>query len=102
MTLIGYNSRKSNIRKLVGQSTQLLAYEITHHTAQTGEHYITSSRQEYWKMFRSACGGGLIVGVMCIVKLLLGKVHSSEFGHAFLYSLNYAIGFTLIYLLVLP
>ena len=98
MTLIGYNSRKSNIRKLVGQSTQLLAYEITHHTAQTGEHYITSSRQEYWKMFRSACGGGLIVGVMCIVKLLLGKVHSSEFGHAFLYSLNYAIGFTLIYL----
>ncbi|MGE8299304.1 MAG: hypothetical protein ACN6OW_07020, partial [Sphingobacterium paramultivorum] len=66
MTLIGYNSRKSNIRKLVGQSTQLLAYEITHHTAQTGEHYITSSRQEYWKMFRSACGGGLIVGVMCI------------------------------------
>ncbi len=98
MTLIGYNSRKSNIRKLVGQSTQLLAYEITHHTAQTGEHYITSSRQEYWKMFRSACGGGLIVGVMCIVKLLLGKVHSSEFGHAFLYSLNYAVGFTLIYL----
>ncbi len=98
MTLIGYNSRKSNIRKLVGQSTQLLAYEITHHTAQTGEHYITSSWQEYWKMFRSACGGGLIVGVMCIVKLLLGKVHSSEFGHAFLYSLNYAVGFTLIYL----
>ncbi len=97
-TLIGYNSRKSNIRKLVGQSTQLLAYEITHHTAQTGEHYITSSRQEYWKMFRSACGGGLIVGVMCIVKLLLGKIHTSEFGHAFLYSLNYAIGFTLIYL----
>lgn len=98
VTLIGYNSRKSNIRKLVGQSTQLLAYEITHHTAQTGEHYITSSRQEYWKMFRSACGGGLIVGVMCIVKLLLGNVHSSEFGHAFLYSLNYAVGFTLIYL----
>jgi len=97
-TLIGYNSRKSNIRKLVGQSTQLLAYEITHHTAQTGEHYITSSRQEYWEMFRSACGGGLIVGIMCIVKLLLGKVHTSEFGHAFLYSLNYAIGFTLIYL----
>ncbi|WP_426789403.1 hypothetical protein [Sphingobacterium sp. WOUb80] len=97
-TLIGYNSRKSNIRKLAGQSTQLLAYEITHHTAQTGEHYITSSRQEYWKMFRSACGGGLIVGVMCIIKLLLGKIHTSEFGHAFLYSLNYAIGFTLIYL----
>lgn len=44
-TLIDYNCRKSNIRKLVGQSTQLLAYEITHHTAQTGEHYITSSKK---------------------------------------------------------
>ncbi len=97
-TVIGYNSRKSNIRKLIGQSTQLLAYEITHHTAQTGEHYITSTNQEYWKMFRSACGGGVIVGGMCIVKLLLGKVGTSEFGHAFLYSLNYAIGFTVIYL----
>ncbi|MGA6118236.1 hypothetical protein [Sphingobacterium anhuiense] len=97
-TLIGYNCRKSNIRKLVGQSTQLLAYEITHHTAQTGEHYITSSKKEYWNMFRSACGGGIIVGVMCILKLFLGKVETSEFGHALLYSINYAIGFTAIYL----
>lgn len=97
-TLIGYNCRKSNIRKLVGQSTQLLAYEITHHTAQTGEHYITASKKEYWNMFRSACGGGIIVGVMCILKLFLGKVETSEFGHALLYSINYAIGFTAIYL----
>lgn len=97
-TLIGYNCRKSNVRKLVGQSTQLLAYEITHHTAQTGEHYITSSKKEYWNMFRSACGGGIIVGIMCILKLFLGKVETSEFGHALLYSLNYAIGFTAIYL----
>lgn len=97
-TLIDYNCRKSNIRKLVGQSTQLLAYEITHHTAQTGEHYITSSKKEYWHMFRSACGGGIIVGVMCIIKLFLGKVDTSEFGHALLYSMNYAIGFTAIYL----
>lgn len=97
-TLIGYNCRKSNIRKLVGQSTQLLAYEITHHTAQTGEHYITSSKKEYWRMFRSACGGGIIVGIMCIIKLFLGKVETSEFGHALLYSMNYAVGFTAIYL----
>lgn len=97
-TLIDYNCRKSNIRKLVGQSTQLLAYEITHHTAQTGEHYITSTKKEYWRMFRSACGGGIIVGIMCIIKLFLGKVETSEFGHALLYSMNYAIGFTAIYL----
>lgn len=97
-TLIGYNCRKSNIRKFIGQSTQLLAYEITHHTAQTGEHYITSSKKEYWRMFRSACGGGVIVGIMCIIKLFLGKIETSEFGHALLYSTNYAIGFTAIYL----
>ncbi|MFZ4861433.1 hypothetical protein ACL9RF_04555 [Sphingobacterium sp. Mn56C] len=96
--LIDYNCRKNNIRRLIGQSTQLIAYEITHHTAQTGEHYITNSRAEYWKMFRSACAGGIIVGALCIIKLLLGNVHSSAFGHALLYSFNYAVGFTSIYL----
>lgn len=98
-TLIGYNCRKTNIRKLIGESTQLLSYEITHHTAQTGEHYITSNKREYWEMFRSASLGGVIVGLMCVVKLLLGYIHTSEFGHAFYYSINYAVGFTAIYLL---
>ena len=97
--LIKYNCYKNNVRKFISESTQLISYEITQHTARTGEHYITEGRREYLKMFFTALGGGLIVGVLCIIKLLLSKVETSYFGHAFIYSMNYAFGFIAIYLL---
>ena len=97
--LIKFNCYKNNVRKFIGESTQLISYEITQHTAKTGENYITEGRNEYFKMFRTALGGGFIVGILCIVKMLLSKAEASYFGHAFLYSMNYAIGFIAIYLL---
>lgn len=96
--LIAYNCNKNDIKKLINESTQLLSYEITQHTARTGEHYITNNTKEYFKMFWSACGGGFIVAFACIFKLLLSKVDTSDFGHAFLYSMNYALAFIIIYI----
>lgn len=97
--LIKYNCRKNNIRRLMLDSTQTIAYEVTQHTAKTGEHYITESKKEYMHMLLTAMGGGLIVGFLCLFKVVLGKAGVSDFGHAFLYSMNYAFGFILIYLL---
>lgn len=97
--LIKYNCKKNNIRRLMLDSTQTIAYEVTQHTAKTGEHYITHSKKEYYQMLLTAMGAGLVVGFLCIFKVLLGKFHVSDFGHALLYSLNYAFGFILIYLL---
>jgi site-specific recombinase len=97
--LINYNCYKNNVRKFIAESTQLLSYEITQHTAKTGGHYITENRLEYFRMLRNSLGGGLIVGVLCIVKLLLSKVDTSYFGQAFLYSMNYSFGFITIFLL---
>ena len=97
--LIKYNCYKNNVRKFISESTQLISYEITQHTAKTGEHYITENRKEYFKMFRTALGGGFIVGILCIIKVLLSNADTSFFGHAFLYSMNYAFGFIAIYLL---
>ena len=99
LNLIAINCNKTNVSRLINESTQLVAYEITQHTAQTGEHYITSSRKEYLNMLWSACGGGAIVAFLCIFKVLMSKVDTSIFGHAFLYSMNYALGFIAIYLL---
>lgn len=98
LKLIKYNCYKNDVRGLVSESTQLLSYEITQHTAKTGEKYITESKSEYFKMFRGALGGGLIVGILCVIKVLLGKIETSDFGHAFLYSMNYSVGFIAIYL----
>lgn len=97
--LIEYNCYKYNVSGLIRESTQLISYEITQHTAKTGEHYITNSAKEYWHMFRGAMGGGLIVGFMCILKVFAHEADVSKFGEAMLYSLNYALGFCLIYLL---
>ena len=99
LQLINYNCYKNNIRKFIGESTQLISYEITQHTAKTGEHYITENRKEYFKMLQTALGGGFVVGIMCIIKVLLGNIDTSFFGHAFYYSMNYAFGFISIYLL---
>lgn len=99
MDLITYNCNKTNVRKLINESTQLLSYEVTQHTAKTGEHYITKDRKEYFRMFWRAFGGGAVVGVLCIIKVFLSKMDTSAFGHAFFYSLNYAIGFIAIYVL---
>lgn len=99
LLLITINSNKTNVSTLIRESTQAVAYEITQHKAQTGEHYITSSRKEYLQMLWSAGIGGAVVAVMCIIKLLLSDVNTSEFGHAVYYSANYAVGFILIYLI---
>jgi len=97
--LIKYNCTRNNLRTFIKESTQLLSYEVTQHTAKTGEKYITQSKGEYFKMFNTALGGGLIVGILCIIKVLLSKLDASDFGHAFLYSMNYSIGFITIYVL---
>ncbi|KGO90332.1 site-specific recombinase [Flavobacterium suncheonense] len=99
LKLIKYNCYKNNVGKLINDSTQLLSYEITQHTAKTGEHYITETPKEYFQMLRAAMGAGLVVGFLCIFKVMLGKIETSYFGHAFLYSMNYAFGFITIFLL---
>ena len=99
LQLIKFNCYKNNVRKFIGESTQLISYEITQHTAKTGERYITESRKEYFNMFKASVGGGFIVGILCIIKILLSKADTSYFGYAFIYSMNYAIGFIAIYVL---
>lgn len=99
LKLIKFNCHKNNVRQLIGESTQLISYEITQHTAKTGEHYITETSKEYFAMLKAAVGGGIIVGLLCVIKLLFSKVETSDFGHAVLYSLNYSLGFIAIYLL---
>ena len=99
MNILEYKSHKNNIAELVDDSTLLISHLITNHTAETGSKYISSSYQDYFKMFYKASGGGIIVGVLCVLKMLYSYSSSSDFAHAFLYSLNYAMGFVMIYMM---
>jgi site-specific recombinase len=97
--LTSINQSRYNISDLFDLSTKRVAFEITQHKAKSGEHYITKSKSEYRHMLNASLGGGAIVGILCIVKVLLGKLDLSPFGMAVLYSMNYAIGFIVIYIL---
>lgn len=97
--ILRYKSHKNNLRDLVSDSTRLMSHLITNHTAETGTHYITSTFKSYMKMFWKASGGGVIVGALCILKMLYSYIPTSDFAHAFLFSMNYAMGFVMIYLM---
>ncbi|RZJ50858.1 MAG: recombinase [Chryseobacterium sp.] len=99
LNILKYKSHKNNISELFNDSTRMISHLITNHTAETGSHYITSNRKEYMRMFYKASGGGIIVGALCVLKMLYGFMPGSDFFHAFLYSLNYAMGFVMIYLM---
>jgi len=97
--ILKYKSHKNNLQDLVSDSTRLMSHLITNHTAEMGTHYITSTFKSYMKMFWKASGGGVIVGALCVLKMLYGYIDTSDFAHAFLYSMNYAMGFVMIYLM---
>lgn len=92
-------ARRGSVRALAAANTRLLALRVTEHAGETGDHYVTTDRHGFFRMLRSAMGAGLIVGFMALLKVLATGVNGSLFGHALLYSLNYALGFMLIHLL---
>jgi site-specific recombinase len=95
---VQYIQTKNNFSKFASNNLNLLAYRIVDHTKSTGENYITSTRTQYWKMFAAACGGGMIVSILVMLKFKIGTLHLPVFWESILYSLNYAIGFVAIQL----
>ncbi|MEO8147283.1 MAG: site-specific recombinase [Bacteroidia bacterium] len=97
--LIYAENKKYSIRKHLNDNLSLIAYKITEHSSNKGEHYRTADRKEYWSMFKSAMGGGLIVAFLVLLKVFAHHMHLPPFGEAFTYSMIYAGGFILIHLL---
>jgi site-specific recombinase len=90
---------KYSLRKHFSINLQLLTFKVIENTSKTGEHYISSDRAGYWKLFRRALGGGVIVGLLCCNKTRLYFHHLPIFWEAFFYSMNYSVGFMLIHIL---
>jgi site-specific recombinase len=89
--------------QLMSDNMRLLARKVIERAGRTGEHYVTSSKREYWKMLGSAFGGGVLtLGTACM-KFWVKWGHWPLFIDGLLSSLVYAgsfvvmqlIGFTL-------
>ncbi len=98
-TLVSGECHKNDVRQHWRESLELLALRVTENASRTGEHYITSTRSEYYALLKSAMGAGLIIAFMAVLKLQLSKEHLPPLTEALLFSLNYGLGFMLIHIL---
>jgi site-specific recombinase len=80
---------------LAQNSFRLLARKIIEWAGKTGEHYITSNRDEYAQMWKAALGGGLLTVGTAAIKLMVTHRALPPFVEGFLGGLNYAVSFVL-------
>lgn len=99
LELVEAHNRKYAVRELFASNINLLARNVTENASRTGEHYIAENRSEYAAMFRSAAGAGFIIGFMAMLKIFASYLRAAPLVEAFLFSLNYSLGFMLIHVL---
>ncbi len=97
--LVEAHNNKYAVRELFTENIDLLARNVTENASRTGEHYIADTRGQLGRMFLSSAGAGIIIGFMALVKILTSTLRTAPLVEAFLFSLNYAVGFVLIHTL---
>ena len=97
--LVQVGQERRSIRALLSTNTSLLAAKVAERSAETGEHYITRTRSEYFAMVGNAAGGGAVMAFTTLIKFALYALALSAFWGGFLAGVNYAISFVLIQML---
>ena len=88
--------RDKQISSLLRENLNLLARKVVDRTGDSGEHYIASSKPEYWQMWRAAIGGGLLTVFTAAIKLRIIEAHLPPFVEGFASGTNYAVSFVLL------
>lgn len=97
--LVRAECRKNKLSDYWSQNVELLSLRMTESASKTGEHYITSTRREYFGILGSAALGGLIIAMMTGLKIVLGAQGFAPLTGALAFCLNYGLGFVLIHIL---
>ena len=97
--LVGAQRTEQSVRHVFSQVADDVALQITEHASETGEHYVTDDRPQWWRMLRAAGGAGVIVGAMALLKVFVVRAHLAPLWETLAICLNYGLGFVLIHLL---
>ncbi len=97
--LVETQNTKNSLKTHFKTNLEFLSFKVVENTSKSGENFIASSKVEYWRLFRRALGGGVIVAFLCWFKTSIYFQYLPAFWNALFYSLNYAFGFVLIHLL---
>lgn len=83
---------------LIENNTKLLSRKITENASRVGEHYISTDKAGYRKMYKKAAIGGLFIGGMATLKTLSYELVLAPIGRAFVNSMIYGLGFVVIHI----
>jgi site-specific recombinase len=97
--LVEARVRDRSLRDILRTNLHLLARKMIEHAGETGEHYITATARQWWRMLASAAGGGFVTGFTIVVKYLILWGGYPLFIEGALASANYAGSFLLMQLL---
>ena len=96
--LITTASRRYSIGYLIDNNTKLLSRKVTENASRVGEHYISTDKSGYQKMFKKASIGGFIIAFMATLKILAYNLALAPMGRAFVNSMIYGLGFVFIHI----
>ncbi|MCC7067898.1 MAG: site-specific recombinase [Burkholderiales bacterium] len=96
--LVQIGRERRSVRALITANTSLLAAKVAERSAETGEHYISHTRSEYFAMLRKAAGGGAVMAFTTLAKFALYALALSPFWGGVAAGINYALSFVFIQL----
>ena len=103
VSLVALSRQRRSLRALLSRQYSLMARKVAERHAETGEHYITRTPDEYRRMLGQAAGGGLVLAGTTFAKFGLlaagAALGLAPFWSGFAAGSNYAISFLLIHLL---
>jgi site-specific recombinase len=88
-------AEERGIHNLFRNSVNRLASQIVIHTGKSGEHYIASSRLEWWRMGYGAIGAGGITAFTALFKYVFASLALAPMWTGIAHSLNYTASFVL-------
>ena len=98
-SLVRTLQQRRGIRSLLARHYALLSRKVAERSAETGEHYIAHTRDEYRDMLKRAGVGGAVLSVTTLLKFGILAVGLTAFWSGFWAGANYALSFVLIMLL---
>jgi len=97
--LVKAHYSENSVRALLTTTSELIALQVTENASRTGEHYVSTDKKGFFSMYKAAAGAGVIIATMATLKILMARLAMAPLMQAFMFSMNYSLGFVLIHVL---
>lgn len=96
-TIVHTSKSRYSFGYLIESNTKLLSRKVTENASRVGEHYISTDKLGYQKMYKKAAIGGFFIAFMATLKTLAYGLMLAPIGRAFVNSMIYGLGFVFIH-----